>query len=293
MFNVKWGLVSAGAAFFLALIFSLLLGQVMFSTALFRALIFAVVFFLLGIGVWVLINSFIPELLHADTREGVSDIFTSRETPGSRVNITVGGASGAALPDSGGGKPGVDDVGDISDLISGKFKPPATPSARDMDQMSSSGYNKGDESLFPDSESGDFTADFSSFTGGGFGAGAGSGSVDDTAGGAFDDFGDFTGAAGSADSAGGAASAGSDRAGGVAGDFSGVKASDSIGVFDDGDIFSSAGIYSSGGNLADALESDEPERKTSGNKPQEFEGDFNPKEIAAGLRTVLAKENKG
>ena len=37
-----------------------------------------------------------------------------------------------------------------------------------------------------------------------------------------------------------------------------------------------------------------PERKiTSGNKPQKMEGDFNPKEIAAGIRTVLEKDKRG
>jgi hypothetical protein len=36
-----------------------------------------------------------------------------------------------------------------------------------------------------------------------------------------------------------------------------------------------------------------PERHVSGNKPTELKGDFNPKEIAAGLRTVLEKDKKG
>jgi hypothetical protein len=40
-------------------------------------------------------------------------------------------------------------------------------------------------------------------------------------------------------------------------------------------------------------ESSLPERKVSGNKPTEFKGDFNPKEIAAGIRTVLEKDKKG
>jgi len=33
-----------------------------------------------------------------------------------------------------------------------------------------------------------------------------------------------------------------------------------------------------------------PERKVSGNRPEKLEGDFNPKEIAAGIRTVLQKD---
>jgi hypothetical protein len=33
-----------------------------------------------------------------------------------------------------------------------------------------------------------------------------------------------------------------------------------------------------------------PERRPSGNKAQPLKGDFNPKELAAGIRTVLNKE---
>jgi len=42
----------------------------------------------------------------------------------------------------------------------------------------------------------------------------------------------------------------------------------------------------------DTKEFSPPERKASGNKPLKLEGDFNPKEIAAGLRTVLEKDKK-
>jgi hypothetical protein len=36
-----------------------------------------------------------------------------------------------------------------------------------------------------------------------------------------------------------------------------------------------------------------PERKVTGNKPMALEGDFNPKDIAAGIRTVLENDKKG
>jgi len=36
-----------------------------------------------------------------------------------------------------------------------------------------------------------------------------------------------------------------------------------------------------------------PERKVTGNKPVALEGDFNPKDIAAGIRTVLENDKKG
>ena len=46
---------------------------------------------------------------------------------------------------------------------------------------------------------------------------------------------------------------------------------------------------------SDILKPDEilPERKVSKNKSQKLEGDFNPKEIAAGIRTVLEKDKRG
>jgi hypothetical protein len=47
------------------------------------------------------------------------------------------------------------------------------------------------------------------------------------------------------------------------------------------------------GGFGAAEENSLPERKVSGNKPTELKGDFNPKEIAAGIRTVLEKDKKG
>jgi hypothetical protein len=292
----------------------------LFSTALLRALIFAVTFFALGTGIWILISSFIPELLAGGGgREDTADIFTS-EAPGSRVNITVGNTSGAALPDT-----GVDEVGNISDLISGKIKPAAMPSAmpfeKDMDQMRPSGYTGGGGGSGPaggladvfsssDSGSGGFSPDFSAFTGGGFadtGDFSGSspspsnGKADgkDADSGVFGDFGGFTGGLAEDDSAegpaGGLAEDGKASASASLGGFTG-KASGSDDIFDDDDIFSSASIYSSGGTFGSdspPAEDDTPERKISGNKAQEFEGDFNPKEIASGIRTVLDRDKKG
>jgi hypothetical protein len=280
VFNVKWGVVLGGVAFVLALIFSLMFGKVLFLTAFFRALLFAVVFFVLGTGAWVLISSFLPELLFSDAREDPANIFSSQETPGSRVDITVGNMSGAALPDTGGGMSGIDEVGDIADLVSGKTK----PAAEDMDQIQSSDYtDNGEESGFAataaDPEPEGFFPDFSAFTGG-FSAGTeapgpspspSNGSKADGNAGSFGDFGGFSGALGG-------------------------TASGSNDIFDDGDIFSSAaaiGAYSSGGGFGSDADPDQPERKVSGNKPQEFEGDFSPKEIAAGLHTMLEKEKKG
>ena len=68
MFNIKWGIIFGGAAFLIAFVISLIFGNVLLLTALVRALIFAALFFALGTAAWVLINSFIPELLFPETR---------------------------------------------------------------------------------------------------------------------------------------------------------------------------------------------------------------------------------
>ena len=118
MINFKWGIISGAAA----LVFSILLGIVSDVQPFFifiRALIFTVVFFGLGIGVNILINSFFPELLIKDEPRAAD----AEEQPGSRVNITLGNVSEYALPEmyKGQGKP--PELGNIEDLISGTFRP--------------------------------------------------------------------------------------------------------------------------------------------------------------------------
>ncbi|MCL2128693.1 MAG: hypothetical protein FWH38_10600, partial [Treponema sp.] len=141
MFNVKWGVYSGGAAFILALLTSLLFGHAGFLIALLRALIFAVIFFGLGTGAWALINNHIPELLFTGAQNSAVTSIFSGDTPGARVNITLGDTSGVAIPEAGGAS-SAGDLGDIGDLISGKFDPAADAvKAKDIDQNPASGYN--------------------------------------------------------------------------------------------------------------------------------------------------------
>jgi hypothetical protein len=44
------------------------------------------------------------------------------------------------------------------------------------------------------------------------------------------------------------------------------------------------------GIFGESADAPPPERKVSRNKPAELKGDFNPKEIAAGIRTALQKD---
>jgi len=254
MFNVKWAVFPAGGAFLLALVSSLLIGQVGFGLALLRALVFGAAFFGIGCGAWVLINTYIPELLIFESRGEADDGIFQAELPagasqdllpGSNVNITLGDAEETAAPaalprDS----YGIDGVGNIADLVSREIEPAEKP--LDIDQAQANDYNT--------------------------------------------ELGDFSFASSTSDGDSGKLSAAAESAG--LGDFSsffdGLTAQDSMGGdMDDAftDLFKP---ISRGQEEASMIE-----RKTREVKPMEMKGDFSPKEIAAGLRTVLAKEKKG
>ena len=231
MFKIKWGLFPAIAAFVLALATSLLLGHAGLFAALLRALLFAALFFALGTGAWILINSYIPELLFNDNGSSPASDPFSPGTSGNRVNITLGDTSGAALPGQDGDEHGLNDVEDIDDLVSGRFIPPP----RHIDQKNTDSYNDAAGEFAPGPENNttagndDFFMNFSSFIPGS------SGEVEELES-ALDSFPSVSGDSGEGDDA------------------------------------------------------PLPERKVSGNKPVKFEGDFNPKEIAAGIRTVLERD---
>jgi hypothetical protein len=248
--NFKWGIYAAITAFVLAFTTSLFLGQASFHAAILRAFLFAALFFVLGAGVWTLINTFIPELLFPESDNATANIFGT-ESPGlqgsdsgsygSRINITLGdGAADAALPENDGSDS--EEVGNIADLVSGAVDPAAeAKKQRGIDETNENSYTSFGASVAPSSdglaepayseESSGFTMNFDGFTMGGSGGGA-------------DPF---------------------------------------------GDAFSVP--VDSGGTTQ--REEVLPERKVTGNKPMALEGDFNPKDIALGIRTVLETDKKG
>jgi hypothetical protein len=240
MFNVKWGIVSGGAAFALAFVMSLLIGHTGLPVALLRALVFAVVFFGLGLGIWVLISTFIPELLSSGAEdEGAGNVLFGAAA-GSRVNITVDDAPNTALPAA---LPGTEhseneDVGDFTDLVSGSIS-----AGQDIDQSPATSYTGDEETevVAPALDKvkveglGDLSMDFGAF---------------------------------------------------VSDDLSG----DEMANLDVGaDTFS---FLPGSGSAKKPQETSTPERKVSGNKAATLQGDFDPKEIAAGIQTVL-KRDKG
>jgi hypothetical protein len=152
MFNLKWS-IYAGA---FALILSLLVGFVSgagFPFFLLRALVFGGIFFVLAGGAWIIMNQFIPELLHPEE----TDSFTDEEVPGSRVNISVGDSPAGIAATRNGGAAAIpasdseEDIGNITDLLSGVRTAQAASisipegNSPPMDQNDGNGYNRGEE----------------------------------------------------------------------------------------------------------------------------------------------------
>jgi len=237
MVNIKWGVVSGGAALVFAFLTSLIFGHTSLAIALLRALIFAAVFFGLGVCIWAVINLFFPELLNQSSGEDlVKSVFSSdSSSSGTQVNITVDDAPDAALPGDDYSQD-ADHVGDYNDL---KFK--SANVLGDVDQKPQKSYNDAPAEVSPvfdsnkSGDQGDFSMDFGAF----------------------------------------------------------VSDNPSTGVEDfDSAIDDSFSLLAGGGLTGDSTGPSQ-ERKVSVNKPTKFEGDFSPKEIAGGIRTVLEKEKKG
>jgi hypothetical protein len=248
--NVKWGIYAAVGALLLAFTTSIFLGQAGFVISLLRGLAFAALFFILGVGIWTLLNTFIPELLFPESMDAAANIFGPESSDsqssdsgayGSHINITLGDRSDAALPDSDG--PDSDEVGNISDLVSGTASPAGeVKRERGLDEITEKSYTVDGEAVasslnglaehLPSNESGGFAMNFDSFTMGG----------------------------------------------GLAG------------LETYGDSFL---LPPDSGGTARREEASLPERKVTGNTPKALEGDFNPKDIALGIRTVLETDKKG
>jgi len=269
--NVRWGVYAAVVAFILALTTSIFLGQASFGAAILRGLAFAGLFFVLGTGAWTLINNYMPELLFPETaNDAAANVFGSgtssidnpdSQSYGSRVNITLGegaslrDAADAALPDGNGSDS--EEVGNISDLVSGAIDPAKEAKRqRGLDGITETGYNDGNGSVTP----------------------------------SLPDFGEPESMSGFTEPAPAAAA---DGGGGFNMNFDSFALGGG-GLEPFGDSFSLA--PNSGASAGAAAKEEDifvPERKVTGNKPMALEGDFNPKDIALGIRTVLETDKRG
>jgi len=262
--NYKWGIVPA----LFALIISILLGIISgasFNHVILRAFVFAVVFFGLGLGMWFILNSYFSELLVDDNITSARD---DDEKIGSRVNITVDNAGEYAVPELYKSSGASEKLGNIDDLVSGAFK----VRSESVDRNQEEGYNVNRDQSNPDSENIDFqdmfqdTADFDKslegkpvFT---------PSFVDDAGGlGGLPDLDAMATAFSSGESFGGSSPIG----------FSGGSKGSSSVFGGDSSASSDFGGKDSSSHYV-------------GNKPEPMKGDFDPQEIAQGIRTMLSKD---
>ena len=150
MSNVKWGIITAVGAFLISIILGIASG-VAFLYIVLRAVIFAVVFFGVGFGLRFVIESFLPELLLKDDDIAESAV----DQPGQRINIVLDNTGEFAVPELYKTKGGSDELGNIEDLVSGVFTPhdnessqprssSPQPHSDGVDRISDSGYNMSD-----------------------------------------------------------------------------------------------------------------------------------------------------
>ena len=273
MFNLKMSGIVAAIAFILSFLIGLF-SNVSGALILVRSLILAVGFFVLSSVVYILMKNFIPELL-----DGEVSAEDAEERPGSRINITegpslnfsqVGNQENSQELFHGGGNAGglhkpvflgaqaddsEEDLGNITDLMI-KFSHSGASSEGSntgMDQNGQDGYTT--------------VRDFEKFSepalGESFGFDASPGSVP-----------------------------GKSAAEGV----QSAKGTNSTEALPDLDSMSGAFLPSAGDGESDAGEySGHPSshKHAGGKNAPEWTGDFNAKEIAAGLRTILRRDKEG
>ena len=260
MFNFRWGIISGAAAFALSIGIGLTSGANI-AHLLIRALIFGAVFFGFGFGVWILINSFIPELL----QENYGDEEGGAAPPGSRINITLDDRN-FARPEQYRDPQKPDEVGNITDLISGKVKlaaaPPPVEPAGGIDQNLEDRYNEveggGLESINQE-QSGQGAQSAAAFTPA-FGSDEGLGGLPDL-----------------------------DALAGAFLTNAGDEARPSpLSGAGQGPAPAVAAAVSQAAPVQAAAEP--PQRKSTSGKPTPLQGDFNPKDLAEGIRTILNKD---
>jgi len=260
--NVKWGIYAAVGALLLALVTSLIIGHANFSVSLLRALAFAALFFVLGTGAWTLINTFMPELLFPEDNDAAANIFGSEtsgfqnqdsQTYGSRINITLG--DGAPL--------GTSPLGAMpanAALPDGDEKD--SDEVGNIADLVSGAINPAEEAK---QQRGLDIGNENSYTDSGESV---TPSLNDIA-----------------------APLPAEGGGGFSMNFDSFAMGGGLTGLDTfGDSFSlPADADGAAKEEAAAL----PERRVIENKPMALEGDFNPKDIAAGIRTVLETDKKG
>ena len=272
MFNIRINIIAGGLAFFLSLLIGII-SQSSFPTIILRPLIFAGLFFGLATLITLLINRFLPELLEEGELER-PDI-EMPGMPGSKIDIREDDS--AAMPGGLYARPdeseeGIGDISNIGNFTSSQGQEASEP--RSGGGLFESGplaqEYTAPESAAQGTEVKGFELPGISAPGamspGAFGANDGEGLDQEEQSG-------YT----------------------LLGQGNSSETSGGFDVLPD--LESLAGAFSSGSGGNEPEEeaqefdsSDGPARTPVGNKSQQLEGDFTPKELAAGVRTVLTKQ---
>jgi len=131
----KWGAMAAVGAVIVSMGLGLLSGVGLLHVFL-NALIFGAVFFGLGFGARFLINSYFPELLFVNEEASAQGAV---DQPGSMVNITLDNTGEYAVPELYKSPGNPEELGNIEDLVSGSFRPRSASSG--IDRMKEESYN--------------------------------------------------------------------------------------------------------------------------------------------------------
>jgi hypothetical protein len=275
--NFKWGIVFGAAALVISIFIGIISG-VRGTHIFFRAMFFTAAFFGVGMGLRALFSNFFTEVMYAGEDQAPAQ--ESFDQPGSRVNITLGVAGDGAVPEM--YKDMGDSLGNIEDLISGAFKP--RPSAdyangnsggAEHTQDRAGGLDRSRESDYNTQGADDGEIDFEPVQYQAFQSASAPESAPRERPAFTPSFGDDSD------------------------DLGGLPDLDSMAMAFSGGFGSDGGFGEAGFSAETAqpqpqqIEAEEPEKQyNKGNKPQPLEGDFDPKELAQGIRTVLSKDNK-
>ena len=252
MSNFKWGFLAGAVALVLSFMIGLISGVNILHVML-RALIFGVLFFGLGFGIRMFIDSFFPEILSAINDDEENDTLAS---PGSRVNITLDSVKGFAMPEMYRNPEKPDEVGNIGDLVTGAPEHVSKKAGAAMETSS-------------------------------FGPGIDQKQEDDYTYGVFD----IPGIQDPISETDSQAVGNNSRVAPVFTPSFG-DGDAGLGGLPDLDALAGAFLNNDAGARPPPAEPGGPVRSPLSNKPEALKGDFNPKELAEGLRTILIKDKE-
>ncbi|MCL2441103.1 MAG: hypothetical protein FWD14_05135 [Treponema sp.] len=283
MQSFRWGLFAALSAVFLSVSLGII-SDVRIPFIILRAFIFGALFFGLGFGLRFVINSFFPELLYNEDES----ITQGSEQTGPRIDITIDTAGEYAVPELFKTVGDSRELGNIEDLISGAFRPRGRDDDQKANLMNDRGIDAGKEAGYNDVRGIEDFEDTSVFEIPASFEQPAAVQMPFTP-----SFGDDSGLGGLPD-LDMMARAFSSVSGGHVSPMMGDSSAPSLPSLEMEPMEpmpSMTTMASIPSMSQPEVFEPEPVRYAAGNKPQTLDGDFNPKSLAEGIRTVLSKDN--